>query len=52
MNFRIRLVGTRPMIQHNARLANPLDPYTQALAKITGKRKKTLEDHEIGRAHV
>lgn len=45
MEFKIRLTGTRPMIQHNGRLANPLDPYTQQLAKLTGKRKKTIEDY-------
>jgi len=30
---------------HNARLADPLDPHTQAVAEITGKRKKTIDDH-------
>lgn len=29
---------------HNGRLANPLDPATQALKELTGKRKKTDED--------
>jgi hypothetical protein len=29
---------------HNEQLANPFNPYTQELAKITKKRGKTLED--------
>lgn len=32
------------MLQHNGRLANPLDPYTRAIKAISGKRKKTDED--------
>ena len=32
------------MLQHNGRLMNPLDPYTQKLKQLTGKRKKTDED--------
>lgn len=45
MRFDITLTGTRPLLMHNARLADPLSPYTQAVAEITGKRKKTLDDH-------
>lgn len=44
MELTINLTGTRPMIQHNGRLANPLDPHTQALKALTAKRKKTDED--------
>jgi hypothetical protein len=33
------------MLQHNGRLANPIDPYVRELKKWTGKRKKTDEDH-------
>jgi hypothetical protein len=40
----VRLTGTKPMLQHNGRLANPLDSYTRQLKAITGKRKKTDED--------
>lgn len=32
------------MLQHNGRLANPLDPWTQQLKALTSKRKKTDED--------
>lgn len=44
MKLTLNLTGTRPMLQHNGRLANPLDPYTQALKALTSKRKKTDED--------
>lgn len=38
------------MLMHSARLSDPLDPATKALAKVTGKRKKTEDDHaEAGR---
>ena len=45
MRFDITLTGTRPLLMHNARLADPLDPYKLAVAEITDKRKKTLDDH-------
>ncbi len=39
-----------PLLMHNERLADPIDPYTRWLAELTGKRKKTERDHEeIGR---
>lgn len=39
-----------PLLMHNERLADPIDPYTRSLAELTGKRKKTERDHEeIGR---
>ena len=41
----ITIKGITPLIMHNGRLADPLDEATQALAKITGKRKKTHDDH-------
>lgn len=44
MKLILALTGERPMLQHNSRLANPIDPYTQRLKSITGKRKKTDED--------
>jgi hypothetical protein len=33
------------MLMHSARLADPLDPITQAIASITSKSKKTEADH-------
>lgn len=44
MQFKLKLIGTSAMLQHNGRLANPIDPYTRELKKITGRRKKTDED--------
>ena len=44
MQLTLTLTGTRPMLQHNGRLANPIDPHTRALKQLTAKRKKTDED--------
>lgn len=42
--------GGSPLIMHNERLNDPLDPITRELAKVTGKTKKTEVDHaEMGR---
>lgn len=43
--FRLTLAGTAPLLMHNGRLANPLDPAAQALKKLTGKRNKTQTDY-------
>lgn len=47
INFKITLTGTAPLLMHNSRLANPLDPATKALKKVTAKRSKTDEDHAL-----
>ena len=44
--IKFRLTGTTPLLMHNPRLANPLDPFTKAIKKISGKRLKTDADHE------
>jgi hypothetical protein len=50
MDFTITLTGTAPLLMHNSRLANPLDPATKAMRKVTGKRNKTDDDHaEVAR---
>lgn len=41
---RVTLTSTMPMLLHNGRLANPLDPHTRALKALTSKRSKTDED--------
>lgn len=41
-----RLTGVSPLVMHNGRLANPLDPMAKALKRVTGKRAKTDADHE------
>ena len=43
--LKLTLTGLRPLLMHNARLADPLDKAAKALKEITGKRTKTDEDH-------
>lgn len=45
-SLKFHIKGTAPLIVHNARMTDPLDKWTIALAKLTTKRKKTVEDHE------
>lgn len=40
----LQLTGTSPMLMHNNRTVNSLDPMTKEIKKYTGKRKKTEED--------
>lgn len=44
MQLTLTLTGTRPMLLHNRRLANPTDEWTRQLKQLTAKRKKTDED--------
>jgi hypothetical protein len=44
--IRLRLEGTRPLLMHSGRLADPLDPAALDLAHITAKRPKTRADLE------
>lgn len=41
-----RIVGTSPLMMHNGRLVNPLDPIVKEMKKITSKTKKTEEDYD------
>lgn len=43
--FRLTLTGEQPLLMHNGRLSDPLDPVSKALARLTSKRKKTEDDH-------
>lgn len=46
----VTIRGISPLIMHNGQLADPLNEHTQALARLTSKRRKTVDDHkEIGR---
>lgn len=45
MDITITMEGTAPLLMHNSRLANPLDPTAKALKAISGKRKKTDDDY-------
>ncbi len=44
--FRLTMVGTRALLMHNSRLANPLDPVKQQLSELTAKKSKTIPDYE------
>lgn len=43
----VYMVGERPLILQSDRGVNPLDSLVREKAKITGKRKKTEDDHEL-----
>jgi hypothetical protein len=43
---RLDITGQAPLLMHNARLSDPLDPIARAMKKISGKRTKTDSDHE------
>lgn len=44
MNITVTLTGICPMLQHNGRLANPIDEHTRTVKALTSKRKKTDDD--------
>lgn len=44
--MRLRVTGTKRLLMHSGRLADPLDPITQDLARLTSKRPKTIADHK------
>jgi hypothetical protein len=44
MQITLTLEGTNPLLMHNERLANKLDPIVRQMAEITSKRKKTDDD--------
>jgi hypothetical protein len=39
-------VGGAPLVCHNERLADPLDPITKAISGVSKKRNKTEADHQ------
>ena len=43
--LRLRLTGVAPLLMRCGQLADPLNPHSQALHRITSKRLKTLDDH-------
>lgn len=46
IKFRLTIRGTAPLLMHNSRLSDPLNPTSKAIKKLTSKRTKTDEDHE------
>jgi len=47
MKVSIKLQGTRPLIMHSERLANPLDTVVKEIRTFSKKRNKTDDDHEM-----
>ena len=43
-SVKLRLNGQSPLLQHSARLADPLDPIVKDIKEISSKRKKTDAD--------
>lgn len=37
--------GVSPLLMHNGRLSDPLDPFAKELKRVTSKKKKTDDDH-------
>lgn len=46
MDFTLSLTGTSPLLMHSAQLSDPLNSWTKQVAKVSGKRRKTDDDHE------
>ena len=46
-NFTIQIVGTAPLLMHNSRLADKLDPITREKSVVASKKNKTDEDDLI-----
>lgn len=42
---KFKIKSQSPMLMHSDRTANPMNEYTKKLKAITGKRKKTDDDH-------
>lgn len=51
MNLTIHIEGITPLLQHNAQLSDPLNPFSIAHKKISGVTKKT-EEHHAEMAHI
>lgn len=45
--FMMHVKGNKPLLMHNAQLANPFFEITRQMKEVTGKRKKTDSDHEL-----
>ena len=44
--MKVKITGKRPLLMHSDKLADPLNPLTKEHKALTGKRKKTDDDHE------
>lgn len=43
----ITAVGTQPLLMHNIRLADDLDPYVRAMKKLTAKKTNKTDDDKL-----
>ncbi len=46
MQVRLTMVGSNPLLMHNAQLSDPLADITKKLKKVSSKRIKTEADHD------
>jgi hypothetical protein len=44
--IKAKLIGSRPLLLHSDKFADPLHPATKMHKDLTGKRKKSDDDHE------
>lgn len=44
-NFTLTMIGTAPMLVHNAQLSDPLNKWAKEMKKVSAKRTKTEDDH-------
>ena len=44
--IKFRVTGTKPLLMHSDKFADPLNPMTKAHKELTSKRKKVDDDHE------
>jgi hypothetical protein len=47
MDIKITITGTTPLLMHNIRLANPIDPAAKALGEATSAYKKSKTDADF-----
>jgi hypothetical protein len=47
VEIKITIRGTTPLLMHNVRLANPIDPYAKALSEATSTFKKTKTEADF-----
>lgn len=45
MEITLKLTGTNKLVQHNIRMANPLNQYVRELKEYTSKQRKTDDDY-------
>jgi hypothetical protein len=47
MDIQVVITGRTPLVLHNVRLADPLDPYARAIAQITAKGKDQTDADRV-----